>query len=271
LGKFGPTAFLRKEYVFIVLKSYFDRSGQEDEKFVTLAGIAARDDLWADIEHTWEYMLHCDNPKAKYMHMREAVFLRDEFSPAKGWDDKKVGELINFLVSYITGLQLPKYCQFFCSVDMNAYRKLQAESYQMDSVVDICNSYCVERVMDWYLWEYKGGCDLEASYYFDQGEPFEPVFKAKWERETDSEKKLSIYGMWSHIKHVGSLNMRVTPGLQIADMLAWGHNREAMAGERYQHIALTMKRLAPTKGIIWDEVALRKRYRPLIYKPYEKY
>lgn len=60
--------------------------------------------------------------------------------------------------------------------------------------------------------------------------------------------------------------MRVTVGLQVADMLAWGNNREATLGSSYQHIALTMKRLMPTKEVKWEEQNLRKRYRPLIYK-----
>ncbi len=53
--------------------------------------------------------------------------------------------------------------------------------------------------MPWYLFEYKG-VDLEASYHFDTGEPFELIFKAKWERKREKFDKVGKYSaLWSHI------------------------------------------------------------------------
>lgn len=262
-----PTAFVSEGTILIVLKSYFDCSGKDEAPFITLSGIATNDDLWAEIDTTWDYLLKVGTPKAEYMHMVEAVHLRDEFDRVKGWDDDKVFQLINALLSYITQLDKSKYCQFSCTVDMNAYRKLLGEGYQMDSPTDICNKFCVETVMQWYLLEYKGLC-LEAHYYFDQGEPFEPLFKAKWERETELDKLTGNYTtIWSHIKHVGTSPMRSTVGLQVADMLAWGRNREETKANRYQHLALALTRLAPSKWVVFDEALLRRKYRPLLYKP----
>jgi hypothetical protein len=121
--------------------------------------------------------------------------------------------------------------------------------------------------MHWFSFEYKG-LDAQASYYFDRGEPFEPVFKAKWEREAAREE----INIWSHVKHVGSATMKETPGLQIADMLAWANNRkEANISQRYDKLALAMTRLMPSHWIIWGEANLKRIYKPLIYKPYEQY
>ena len=254
-----------------MLKSYFDASGKGDTApFITLSGIAADNELWTEIEDNWNYILQAGPLKATYMHMNEAVQLKREFDKTKGWDDKRVDDLVNALLSYVTTIPTAKYCQFTCTIDMNAYRRLQAENYQMDSFVDICNACCVERMMYWYLKEYRG-VDLEAVYYFDKDEPFEPVFKAKWENELERDGDLGTNSVWTPIKCVGTLNMRKTPGLQIADMLAWGNNREAISGTTHQHIALAMRALTKTKHIKWEEGNLRKRYRPLIYKPYEKY
>jgi hypothetical protein len=47
--------------------------------------------------------------------------------------------------------------------------------------------------------------------------------------------------------------MRATPALQLADMLAWANNRAAILAEEYMHIAMTMRRLMPTKWIKWGE------------------
>jgi hypothetical protein len=265
-----PTAFLREGTVLIVMKSYFDRSGLENTDFIALSGIAASDDTWAVIEATWNHVLGAHNPQAAYMHMNEAVFLKKEFEKTKGWDDDKVFGLVNLLVSYLSQIPNTTYCQFASIIDMRAYRKLQAETYELDSPVDLLNASCAERVMFWYLHEYKG-VDLEAHYYFDQNEPFEPIFKAKWERETERDRDTGTYSIWSHIKHVGSANMRNTPGLQIADMLAWANNRkETKPGARYEHLFLPLTRLAPSKWIMWDEPNLQKKYRPLIYNPYDQ-
>lgn len=251
-----------------MLKSYFDASGKGDTApFITLSGIAANDDLWAEVEANWNHILQAGTLKAAYMHMNEAAQLKREFDKAKGWDDSTIEQLVNALLSYVTTIPTERYCQFYCTIDMSAYRKLQAETYQMDSPVDICITSCVERVMFWYLHEYKG-LDVEASYFFDQGEEFEPVFKAKWEHKLKKEQELGLASIWSHIKQVGTLNMRTTPGLQIADMLAWGNNREVTLGKTHQHLALALRALTKTKWIKWEESNLKKRYRPLIHKPW---
>lgn len=267
LGACFPTSRIPKGCLLIVLKSYFDASGKGDNApFITLAGIAAHDELWREIEEDWNCRLQSGKIKAAYMHMNEAVYLKREFDSAKGWDEKTVGELINALFSDVANIPTERYCQFNCTVDMGAYRKLQAENYQMDSVVDLCNEGCVERMMQWYIREYRG-LDYQAMYYFDRDEPFEPVFKAKWERELSRDEQLGTYSIWNHIRCISTLNMRTTPGLQIADMLAWGHNREATGKNTHQHIALGMRALSHTKHFTWNEAELRKRYRPLIYKP----
>ena len=144
---------------------------------------------------------------------------------------------------------------------MQAYRELVSQGYEMDSAVDLCNKSCAERVMYWYLTEYQGGLDLSAHYYFDQGEPFELAFKAKWEREMEIDRQTGRYSVWSYIECVSSADMRKTPGLQIADMLAWGSNRESVDFfQRYSHIATTMKWLAPSKPTRWGETGLRLLY-----------
>jgi hypothetical protein len=280
-GSFWPTSLPPKGAVFVVLKSYFDKSGGEEPKYryLTLSGVAANDTAWDDIDGTWKYMLDTHKPKAPYMHMYQAVHLTKAFDPSKGWNDINTSGLVNWLLSYVTQFEqtFDSYSQFVCTIDMEAYRRLEAETYQMDSPVEICNSTCVEGVMKWYVNNYKSDLDFEASYHFDTGEAFEPAFKAKWERELKRDQEIEQYGIWSHIKSVGTVPMVEAPGIQIADMLAWGINRQknpvqsTPIPKEYEHIALAMTRLAPSFEKFWDEEELRKRYRPLIYKPYEKY
>jgi len=268
LGKALGTSFLSEGTLLIVAKSYFDGSGQESANFFGLSGVAANDDIWADIETGWNRILHNRKPEAEYMHMVEAVPLRKGFSPSKGWDDAKVESLISDLLVYLSTVDKTKYCHFSCVVDMNAYRKLQAETYQMDSAIELCNTGCIDRVMAWYLSRYKG-LELSAAYYFDCGEPFEPVFKAKWENERQRDGELGTYSVWSHIDQIATRCMKKTPGIQIADMLAWASNRErTMPTQRFTHLAPALRWLVPnSKSFLWDETNLRRRFRPLIYSP----
>jgi len=252
-----------------MLKAYFDKSGNHSDKnqaFLHLSGVAAIDSEWSEIDINWKHLLQTGNLKAAYMHMIEAVHLRGEFDRAKGWNDNVVFELVNALLSYLTTLSPEKYCQFICTVDMNAYRMLEKETYQMAPPVDLCNASCTERIMWWYLTAYKG-LDFEAAYYFDQGEPFEAAFRKKWGREIDKDMRRGKHGLWSHITHIGPALLRQETGLQIADMIAWARNREeTKPDKRYEHLALALTRLAPTVKVIWDEEQLRKYFRPLIHR-----
>lgn len=142
----------------------------------------------------------------------------------------------------------------------------------MDAPADICVDACVTTIVLWYLIEYRGGMDLEASYYFDIGEPFEAICKAKWERELAADERLGSRGPWNHIKHIGPAQMKSTPGLQVADMLSWSLNREAAYPEqRYAKFAIGMKHLMPTKWTMVGESKLRQLFKPLIYRVYDPY
>lgn len=266
MGKLAPTAQIGEGEWFSVIKSYFDKSGQEDQHLLTVGVIAATDDVWAEIEADWNHILRSNKPPADYMHMVEAINLRDEFSSNNGWDDDHVYGLLNLLLSYLaTSPTRSKYCQFSCSLKMDDYNKLLAETYQLDSPADIVATACVRKMSEWYFEHYKG-LDFESHLYFDQGEPFEEIIKAKWNR---SREGISPRYQWMHISHIGPAVMRKTPGLQIADMIAWATNRhEVKIPRRYDDLALTMRMLLPSFWVVVDERQLRRHYRPLIYNPY---
>lgn len=247
-----------------MLKSYYDKSGQESDRYMTLSGIAAHDGVWAEIESAWDGILKNRVPAAAYMHMVEAAGLRGEFSLAKGWDQTKVDLLLSDLLVYLTTLDKGTYRQFSVTVNMTDYRMLQSKTYQMDSPADLCIQGCVDRIMAWYLFKYQG-LDLEASFFFDRNEPFEPIFKVKWEKETQRDKDTGGYSIWSHIVDIGSACKEKTHGIQIADMLAWGNNRQICGYEKFAHIATVMKSLIGTETIVWDEKKLRERFRPLVW------
>ncbi len=252
--------------MFVVLKSYFDKSGQEDQALLTIGGVAASDDVWAELDTDWNLILQKNEPPAAYMHMVDAIHLRGEFAREKGWNDDHVFGLINLLLSYLSNAPLKaKYCQFSCSLKMDDYNKLRAETYQLDSPADIVATACVRQMSEWYFTDYRG-LDVEAHYYFDQGEPFEEIIRAKWNRmRLEQNPKYQ----WAHVTHIDEAVMRETPGLQIADMLAWATNRhEVKIPQRYSDFVIGLRHLLPSMWTVIEEKQLRENFRPLIYKAY---
>jgi uncharacterized protein DUF3800 len=249
-----------------MLKAYFDKSGHENQDLLTIGGVAASDDVWDEIDTDWNLILSKNVPPAAYMHMVEAIHLHKEFRLDKGWNRDHVFGLVNLLLSYLSQAPLrSKYCQFSCSLKMADYRKLRAETYQLDSPDDIVASACVRKLSQWYIEDYKG-LDFAAHYYFDQNEPFEGIIKAKWERARSGP---SPKYQWASIKHIGPAVMKDTPGLQIADMIAWATNRhEVKIPRRYDTLAVGFRHLLPSFWVTVDEAQMRKHYSPLIYAPY---
>lgn len=251
-----------------MLKCYFDKSGQEDQDLFTIGAVAASEGVWADIEADWNLILQKNDPSAAYMHMVEAIPLRGEFSRTRGWNDDHVFGLVNLLLSYLSSIApIKRFCHFACSLKMIDYKKLQAETYQMDSPADLIASACVRQITQWHFECYQG-LDYGAHYYFDQGEPFEEIIKAKWNRARLEE---SPRYQWGHITHIGSATMRKTPALQFADLIAWATNRhEVKIPQRYDTLIIGMRSLLPSMWVVVDELQLRSNFRPLIYHPYDK-
>jgi Protein of unknown function (DUF3800) len=249
-----------------LIKAYFDKSGQEDQHLLTIGAVAATDDVWAEIEADWKLILQGNNPPASYMHMVQAIHLREEFGRDKGWNDDHVFGLVNLLLSYLSSAPIhDKYCHFSCSLKMGDYKKLREETYQLDSPADMVASACVRKMSEWYFEQYQG-LDFEAHYYFDQGEPFEGIIRAKWSRARAEENPKY---QWAHISRIGSADMRKTPGLQIADMIAWATNRhEVKIPRRYDNLVIGMRHLLPSYWVVVDEPQMRRNYRPWIYAPY---
>lgn len=205
--------------------------------------------------------------------MREALGLREPFSRKEGWTKDKIAALVFALLQYLQFFHKKKICLFSCTVEMDAYRKLKTETYVMDSPVDICLKYCAEVVLPWYMFEFPE-VDLTAHYYFDQGEPFREAFANKWLSEHETATRLfdQPYAIWSAIKTIEESDAKKTPGLQVADLLAWATNRqETKPGQDFHHLCWMMKQVIPSKSVVWDEAKLRKEYKPLIYLPYQRY
>lgn len=260
----GQSRCAGKGKLFAVLKSFYDRSGQENDSLMTLAGIATNDSTWQEIEQRWRRILDNRDPPAKYWHSVEASHLRGEFKKQNGWDETKVENLASDLMIYLTTLDKAVYFQQSVTVDMSAYGRLQALTYQMDSSAKLCTERCTDEIMNWYVSSYQG-IDMSAEFFFDQNEPFEEIFRAEWQKEVERARITGIHNLWCHIVQVRSATKEKTPGVQIADMFAWGVNRVVTGKTKFAHLALAMSKFLNSRSVTLGEPYLRRRFRPLLW------
>lgn len=253
-------------HVLVALQSYFDGSyagsGWREGNWVTLAGFAAEDIIWIDFDKNWNDILHDDSqrPRAEFLHMKEAAHLSGSFSWKHGWNLKKVYSLVMDLLMYVQTVDKKRLRQFACSIDLNAYRKLLGQGFQIPDPIEICNGHCPEGVLVWYLGEHPGIISA-AHYFFDQSEPFKDPFEQRWKNE--KAKTLSLRPTahyWEIVKTVTTADMKDKPALQSADLLAWASNRVLNAQKDSFGVALEhiMKQIIPSSWVVFDETRFRQ-------------
>jgi hypothetical protein len=252
-------------YPPIALHSYFDGSysgkSWREGDFVTLAGYAAEDSIWSDFDTEWNKILADDRvrPKADHLHMKYAAHLEGIFNWRNKWNLKKVESLLTDLLLYLQTLDKQRFHQFACSIDLSAYRKLLAEGWSIPDPVALCNGYCPEGALVWYLGIYPGVID-SAHYFFDVSEPFKGPFEALWKREKQDLSPRPIAAYWQIIKSVTTIEMKDRPPLQAADLLAWASNRVLTAPKDSFGVGLEplMKEIIPSSWVVFDEKRFRE-------------
>jgi hypothetical protein len=239
-----------------------------DSRFITLAGFAAEDDVWAEFDQGWEAALGATSrrPKAKYLHMRELNSLEDEFSWRNGWNRTRTHRLIWDLLMYLQTMDKKRFHMFAATLDMQAYRNVTSAGLSLPHPIRICNDFSCDVAIAWYVREHPGIIH-SAHYFFDPEEPFEDVFKNRCMAEQANYLDASgARESWLLIKSVTSiLNSREKPAMQAADLLAWGSNRnltsqEDRFGYHFHHI---MKQVIPCHWAVIGEDMLRNYDPPL--------
>ena len=256
-------SWLTEGSVLIALEAYFDGSnvgGWDNGKTVTLAGFAADDSVWQDVDKEWRRILDDSSkrPQAEYLHMREAVHLEKEFSPHKGWTIAKVGGLVVELLNYLQHVDKQRFRMFWCTVDLDAHKRLRAEGLNLADPIQICID-CPTLVLDWF-WVKWPGVIHAAHFFFDVDEPFRAPFEDKWKAESSLSFNGSDY-FWSLLKTVTTAKMQDKPGLQAADLIAWAVNRKfaVQKDAAFSGIEALMWNVIPSSSILWDEQKLREK------------
>jgi len=258
----------------IALRAYLDSSGKLDNHWMTLAAFVAPDSIWTEFEKVWDAILQGHTPKGSYIHMKEVYRLEKAFDKNSGWDHNNAYGLVNKCLVYMSHLPKNKIRVFYCSVDLYAWHKLRAETYQMPEPIQLCNTFCSETVLFWYGFLNSPDTVIDprsdsVRYFFDRNEYFFQPFYERWNRERNQSDATGKWSIWNAISEVAPVEMKTTPGIQAADIIAWGRNRETFAkeGELSSGLAALCRSVLPTCYVIWDESKLREQFRPLIHLP----
>jgi len=255
----------------IALHTYLDSSGKlEKEEYLTLAAVVGNNKMWEEFEGSWAEILDNHIPKAEYVHMREILRLEKGFDSSLGWNEQNSFDLVTKCVGYMSRLDKARFRMFYCSVDLKAWSKLRGETYQMPNPVDMCNTFCSEIVLGWYLRLYPDVIDPHndtVKYFFDRTEYLEGSFRDKWNTEKNLAEGTGEWSIWQRIDEITCVDMKKTPGIQAADIIAWAVNRETFAkeGQTAKYLGHILRQVIPSYYVVWDETKMKKQFRPLLH------
>lgn len=257
---------------FIAIRAYIDRSGAPESHFVSLAAFGAPDDVWAKFENGWKAILDTAPSPITYMHMKEAMqrWPNTPFSYLKGWNQANAWALVFQLSKFMSEFDKTQLVRFSCVVDMDDWRKVRAEGIAIPSEISLCNAYVTRPAMaaaaNSLLIAHKGkedipvGADDLIHFVFDRNEPFFDPFKAEWNMEKDKYDRTREFSPWILVDSVTEGDMKTTPGIQAADILAWGLNRENTApqGDYGTGLAEILRNITAGTFMHIDEGVLRR-------------
>jgi hypothetical protein len=84
LGSYSKRVNIGEGDILIALRAYLDSSGKLENNWMTLAAIAATDEIWDDLDKEWDQILLGHTPKGSYIHMKEVYRLEKAFDKNLG-------------------------------------------------------------------------------------------------------------------------------------------------------------------------------------------
>jgi hypothetical protein len=243
------------------MQCYFDGSRvglAKDESWLTLAGFVATDAFWNHFDTAWETeVLQKREPHAAYLHMADLLTGNGIF---KGWDWERRYSLVWDAVNYLQSLPKGAFCAVYASIDESARNDLVTEGYDVSEPHVICAECTIGQAFSWFFDTRPDNVEL-ASIYFDQNERFIHSFRQRWQRELKGQRLVVANCFWGLIADVEERDMRCTPGLQAADLLAWAVSRRHAGEERSTlHLANILEQIIPNWRLVLDRTTLREKH-----------
>lgn len=227
-----------------------DGSGKDSDpsaRFVTLAGVAAEEEGWKWLDTKWAQILSKHPRKPQYLHMVEAMGLRDSF---KDWTEAEVTTLVTELCLLTAEIHNRSLFQGFrFTMDNGAHRKWKTIG-DLDKIPKNIALGMFHRAARWYI-ETLPTEKVARPFVllFDRNEPYMDEVRHEWQIGA----KASEFPWWGMISSIAPVEMQKTPGVQVADMLAWSTNRVRSSGTADWKGQLAARVLALVPHL-WNEV-----------------
>jgi hypothetical protein len=210
------------------MKCFFDGGNEPDStayKVVTLAGLVGTHPQWRKFDSDWKKTV-IGKHGAQYAHATDATALQNDFA---NWSQSRVdamyGDCVRVLrehaaVSHQRLGLLPVTITVLNEDFLRAYETVP----ELGSSAMHCAVQCCELCFQFGEVFYP---DNKYQLYFDQGEPYYGHIVNRY----NNRKAKRIEPIWERVVVLAEANMRVTPGLQAADMLAWAVNHHYTDGQ----------------------------------------
>lgn len=199
------------------VQAYCDSSGKTgtDSPFLTLASYFASRRSWRELEERWTTTL--ESFKAPYFHARETITRIKAF---KGWSPRDVRQFVTQLFNILGQLDRGDFFAVSSTVDLNEYQKAKMQIPGLRSPEAICLDHCMGMVFRHPKRDY--GIEL----LFDRDEDFAGRMLGLW----NIRKPHRIW--WAQkVTRILTVDMKTSPAIQSADLLAWFSNRYRTKGE----------------------------------------
>jgi hypothetical protein len=244
------------------MKCYFDGSegvDDSDHTWLTLAGFGAPDAVWAKFDTKWQAMLRDRYPIAPYIHMNELMGWDDPFERVVGWNEENKNRLVLDAIHLLQAMDKSTFTSHVCTIDMTAYHELVGIGHPVSDPYKICAEVCVGKSVSWYNDRHPQKSEL-AHVFFDRDEKFMHTLKQRWLQERTPRGGISVKPAWDIIANITDENMRDHPGIQAADVIAWGRSRQLSEKVRpYRHLFDIVQKVVPSWTTRIDGEILKRK------------
>jgi hypothetical protein len=225
----------------VVLKAFFDGGNEADSTqydVVTLASVSGTIDLWKAFERDWRAIL--TKHGAAWLHTTDLVAGNSPYANRDGWSEPKRTAFISACISVIDKhivIQKPTMRRrglvpYAVTIYLKDYLRARADNREVPrTLTELLSTQVVYRCLDL-------GYRMETDFFhlfFDQGEPYMGHIMDR-KRKAAARKQIP---MLEKIIQIGEIDMRKTPGLQMADVFAWcASHRDIRPRPRWQNVIL---------------------------------
>jgi hypothetical protein len=218
LAALSPGNTFDEGILLVPMVMYHDGATREG-RVITLTCIASTSEVWRELESAWKQMLK-DCGDVPYLHMTDLWSFNGIY---EGWSEDQRNDLVYGLLSVLNSyMDNPWISSFTCEVDLAAYERVKFVR-NLPVPPRLCARIVFPKVVNWF---YRPSSKIfvdAIDVFFDRNEPFMHHIRSDWK----SEKMRRAHPIWNLVRVVEEVDMKLTPPVQMADMICWGYHRQA--------------------------------------------